>query len=88
MEFDKQSAIDQFKAKTPEEKRKSIARLARALDMPDLIPIEEMTKEEVHDSLVRQGFTPADFDRMHKSVRDLLEKYRPLTEKKIEEMEG
>jgi hypothetical protein len=69
--------MEKWKAKTPEERRKGFANLCRALDKPDMIPIEEMTNEEVEASLRRQGFTDDDFKSMNEKIQAVLDKYLP-----------
>ena len=72
--------IDAWKDTTPEERRKGAANFFRAMDMPDLVPIEEMTNEELDASLRRQGFTDKDFKRMNEKIQDVLNKYRGKAE--------
>jgi len=69
--------MDKWKAKTPEERRKGAANFFRAMEMPDLVPIEEMTNEEVEASLRRQGFTDDDFKSMNEKIQAVLDKYLP-----------
>lgn len=64
---------------SPESRRKGAANFFRAMDMPDLVPIEEMTKEEVEASLRRQGFTDDDFKSMNEKIQAVIDKYRHIT---------
>lgn len=69
--------VEKWKSESPEKRRKGFANLARAMNFPDLVPIEEMTEEEVEASLRRQGFTDEDFKRLNEKIQDVLSKYRP-----------
>ena len=72
--------VEKRKAESPEKRRKGFANLARAMNFPDLVPIEEMTNEELDASLRRQGFTDEDFKRMIEKIQGVLNKYRGKAE--------
>jgi len=69
--------LEKWKSQSPEARRKGFANLCRALDKPDLVPIEEMTNEEVEASLRRQGFTDDNFNSMNEKIQSVLDKYLP-----------
>lgn len=71
--------VRKWKEQPPEQRRRGFANLARAMNFPDLVPIEEMSEEEVDASLRRQGFTDEDFKRMNEKIQDILTKYRTVS---------
>jgi hypothetical protein len=77
MKANHKELLEKWKSESPEKRRKGFANLARAMNFPDLVPIEEMTKEEVEASLRRQGFTDDDFKRMNEKIEAVLDKYLP-----------